>query len=276
MVKKNDECEAPELADVIASVQGRADIIAGSVVIKSTNDCMTEYTLEQCNNSCLEDGCDTYGRDGAKFDQLSAFEGQVWSACGCEGWSFDANGCPIAPATNAVNDCLCGIKFEALAPGRELIPCNYGPDDQIEREPTTLEISIIDQSETDNCNMLEVPYTVVQWPTTPKGDGRFVLRDEITSRNYDGYIYTNPKSPQGGLYGARLGYNYAAKPSAFYNCISLYHNYDRNRQSWHKSDSSQRELIAIYVERDNVKLLSALKTMFNGTLLSHGVCKLLG
>jgi hypothetical protein len=276
MVKKNDECDAPELTDVIASVQGRTDIVAGSVVIKSTNDCMTEYTLEQVNNACLEDGCDTYGKDGAKFDAVSTFQGQVWTACGCEGWTFDVDGCPVAPVTSTVDDCLCGIKFEALAPGKELIPCNYGPDDQIEREPTTLEISIIDQSEKENCALLEVPYTVVQWPTVPKGDGRFVMRDEITSRNYDGYIYTNPKSPQGGLYGARLGYNYATDPSKFYNAISLYHNYDRNRQGGHKSDSSQREMITFYVEQDNVLLFEALKKMFNATLLSHGVCKLLG
>ena len=170
---------------------------------------------------------------------------------------------------------MCGIKFEAYPIGKELIPCNYGPDDQIEREPTTIEVSIIDQNGEDDCNLLQVDWTVAQWPTVPMGDGRYVFRDEITSRNYDGYIYVNPKQEQGSLYSTRLGYNYATKPDAFYNHVTLYHNYDRNRQSWHKSDSSQREMITMYVERDNVKLLSQLKQFFNATLLSHGVCKLL-
>lgn len=273
IVVKNDDCEVPvSLEEVMESLMG-ADIVDGTLVA-TNGKCNTRFEVEQCNNACLEDGCDTYGKDGAKFDRLPAFNGHIWKDCDCEGWSFDGDGCPIAPTVDLEN-CLCGLKFESNPAFREILECVHDITDNIEREPYTIEVSLVKQEQEDSkCDPLKIDWTVVQYGTHAEGDGRFAFREEVISRNYDGYIYVSPKQALGSLIQKRLGYEYAIDPSKFYNSISLYHNYDRDR-TYHKFDASTRELIKIFVERDNVVLLEQLKTFFNATLMEGGACNLL-
>lgn len=277
LTKKNDDCNDPakELAAIIEYYEKQEDIVAGSLVVRSMNDCLTEYTVCQVNNDCLEDGCDTYGVDGAKFDNLPAYEGHLWKMCDCEGWTTDDSGCPVAPETTDDN-CLCGLKFEMVENIREVLECTHAIDDHVEREPLSLQVGIIDQYEEDVCDTLSVDWTVVDYGKTPDGLGQFAQREEVIARNYDGYIYTNPKGELGNLMAHRLGYEYGIDPSKTYNHITLYHNYRNDTEQLHSAGyGSTREQIKFYVDSEDTAFLQELKSFFNATLLSHGVCKLL-
>jgi hypothetical protein len=157
------------------------------------------------------------------------------------------------------------------------LECTFAIDDNIEREPITLEISLVPNSNNPDVNTLFAPinidWTVVQEGRTVQGDGRYVNRDEVVSRGYELYSYYNLKEELGNLMSQRSGFEYTARPDKFYNHLTLFHNSNRNRV--HNSTSHTRECIKIFVEKDNVTFMEELKDFFNKTLLSQGSVKLL-
>lgn len=276
MIIADDECGNDFLAEIQAELGDVENVNLDSIAITSTNNCITEYTVTQRNNACLEDGCDTYGKDGAKFDKLPTFKTATWTMCACEGWTVDGDGCPVAPVTTT-EDCRAGVKFTGGLIDSEILECTFAIDDNIEREPITLEISLVPNSNNPDVNTLCAPinidWTVVQEGRTVQGDGRYVNRDEVVSRGYELYSYYNPKEELGNLMSQRSGFEYTARPDKFYNHLTLFHNSNRNRV--HNSTSHTRECIKIFVEKDNVTFMEELKDFFNKTLLSQGSVKLL-
>lgn len=278
MTLKDPDCGGDFLEDVINAVKDREDVIADSISVVKSNGCITEYTLEQCNNKCLEDGCDTFGKDGAKFDDLPAVKHGLWAACKCEGWTFDDDGCPVPPEAE-LQSCRAGIKFTGAFIDREILECTWAIDDKVDREPIEIEVSVIkDVNDVDNgdvCHTLEIPWTVVQQGSYAEGRGEYLARKEVTGREYELYRYFNPKRELGNLLQHRLGYEYLVDPTKFYNCISLYHNSNRNRYANHHPTGATREIIMLAVDKDNVTLFNRLKDWLNGTLLSMGHMRLL-
>lgn len=269
---KNVDCDGSDrLADLIATYAGKHDIVAGSIAIKEAGDCLTVYEMDQLNNACLEDGCDVFGKDGAVWNPIPAFEGFVWTTDPCEGWTVDGDGCPVPPA-NVTDTCNVGIKFTGAFLDRKTNRCSFAIDNQVFVDPVEIEVTIIDQH-TEPCTPLQVDWTVVQYPTIAQGLGEFVARELVKSRGYEGYIYSNPNSEMGVVWREALGYEYGFEPEKLYNHISLYHNSDRNRYAY-KSDSSNRELIKLYVEATNGTLMDSLKTFLNATLVGQGLAKL--
>lgn len=276
LILADDDCGNDHLAEIQAALADYEDVVDTSIVVKATNNCITEYTLTQRNNACLEDGCDTFGKDGARFDKLPAFKTATWTMCACEGWTVDGDGCPVAPTTTTDN-CRAGVKFTGGLIDREILDCTFAIDDNIDREPITIEVSLVPNSNNPDvntlCQPLSVDWTVVQEGKTVQGDGRYVLRDEVISRGYEQYTYFNPKEELGNLMSQRSGFEYTARPDKFYNHITLFHNSNINRV--HNYTSHTRECIKIFVEKDNVTFMEELKDFFNKTLLSQGNVKLL-
>lgn len=283
---KKDDCEEgvavdethPLFAAIKAQLELDDSILADSLVVRKDNDCLVSFEVKQCSN-CLEDGCDTYGKDGAKFTRLTPFEGQPWEDCDCEGWTFDDQGCPVAPEAAGPDNCQHGIKFTgALVNPETGKPCIYDIGDQVDREPLEIELTLVRQYQDEtfaDCNAEETPaWTVVQQGQAPEGLGQFVGRQEVLSREYDLYMYFSPKEALGSLYQNRLGYDYQFDPNKRYNHISLYINRDMPR-TYHKHDGMERHLLKIFIDADNVSFFEEVKTFFNATLLKHGVCKLL-
>lgn len=272
MTMKNVDCDGSDrLAEVTAAYDGKHDVVSGSVAIKETTDCLTVYTMDQLNNSCLEDGCDVFGKDGAVWSPIPAFEGHQWTTDPCEGWTVDESGCPVAPA-EATDTCNVGIKFTGAFLDRETDRCSFSIKDQIFVDPVEIEVTIIDQN-TVPCTPIQVDWTVVQWPQIAQGLGEYVARDLVTSRGYESYIYSDPKSEMGVIWRNKLGYEYGFEPEKLYNHITLYHNSDQQRYAY-KSDSSNREMIKLYVEATNGTLMESLKTFLNATLIGQGLTKL--
>jgi len=253
------------------------NVVIGSLEIVDQTDCLIKYTIEQCSQ-CLEDGCDWFGTDGAEFPNIPPKDGFTWEDCPCEGWTFDENGCPIPPEVED-KECCIGLRFEgALVDEENLNKCLYDINDHIERDPISLEVAIVAGPDTaerhyEECDRFELPWNVVRWGSYKRGRGGYAARQERLSREYDGWRYFNPRLENGGLMRERFGYEYDVSPDKCYNYIQLYHNSSHNEHHQHNSHIRERILIAI--DAENPQLLSELKTYFNATLLSHGVCKLL-
>ena len=272
---KKEDCARPDsyyLDKVMASLQGAKDVDLTTLAMDKSNDCMITFTVEQLNNSCLEDGCDTYGKDGAKFDRIPSYEGHIWKTCECEGWTVDATtGCPVPPVEDTPSDCLCGLKFTGALIDRECIPCNDDIDDDIPREPIQLEFTLIDQYNEEECDPLQMPVLEAQVGKMPEGLGQYAKRNEVLSRIYDNYIYTSPKAELGGLMAHRLGYEYSIDPCKTYNYIYLRHNSNcRDYYYGNLQGNSKREEITLAFDSKDRGTLEKFKNFFNKTLLSQG------
>lgn len=279
---KKDDCDegatgnTAELEAKITTLLG--DSLYGALTVNE-NGCVVEVTANQLNNDFLEDGCDTYGKDGAVFEVLPSVDGSVWTNEKCEGWTFTADGCPVAPVASTTTECLYGVKFTgALVNPEAPKDCIYDIGDNVDREPIELEVTLIRQYEDSGygqCLDHEMPkWTVLQYGSVPEGLGQFVKREEVLSRAYDNYNYHNPKGENGLLYSQAEGQDYAANPSKKYTHVSIYMNRDMHRNAF-KHDHSERHLVKLYVEENDVQLFQEVKTFLNGTLLSHGLSKLL-
>lgn len=271
----NSDCNAtlPDLAAVQAKYATDPNVVPGSVAVSVTNDCITTYTLDQYSN-CLEDGCDTFGKDGAKFPPIESYNGNQWEMCDCEGWTVDGDGCLVPPVPDTTDDCLAGVKFTGAFVDAKNGRCSFDPFDQVFGEPIEFEVNIVSDQPLDLCNVPIVPWTVYQKGTVPQGLGQKLLRSEIISRNYDGYTFVSGNQEDGHLFGERLGYVYGADPDKLYNYIYLSHNHDLNRSTL-KFDHPTREMIVIAVEADKTQWFAQMVEFLNATLLSNGVCKLL-
>lgn len=261
------------LIDLQKAYENQEDVL--SIELDNVNECLAKFKINQCSD-CVEDGCDTSGKHGAKFGPVDSYEGLHWIACECEGWTFTEEGCPVPPVED-IEDCCCGIKFEGKFLDPETLECFDDINDHIEREPIEIEVTLIRQYQDDiQCDPRDFPWTVVQYGKPAEGFGRWVLKREVLSRGYEKIPYFSPRSEYGGLLNARLGIAYGANPAKKYNGIYLFHQYSRPGQSWHSAAMGRNtETIEIYVERDNVGFMQELKDFFNKTLFSNGVCKLL-
>lgn len=273
MVKAHPECDGvSDLTNLIAFANGVDTYVPGSAVQETIGGCNNRYTVSQYNNALLEDGCDTFGKDGAKFDAFPSFEGFTWAACDCPGWSFDESGCPVAPETQGLQDCRCGIKFTGAYLDRETHDCYFNINHAVNVDPVTIEVSLITQ-DLDTCDLPNIPWTVVQYPRIVQGLGEFVMRDVVGNRYYDNHIYVDPDQEMAKLFEKRLGYDFGVRPDQLYHHFNLVHESQIERDSF-VSDSAIREEIVLYVEASDATLQTNLKTFLNKTLLSSGVCSM--
>lgn len=276
---KKEDCTLADsvyLARVQEAIAGSPDIIDGTLAVRDSNDCVISFQVDQYNNACLEDGCDTYGKDGAKFDHISPYMGHTWDTCDCEGWTVDGSGCPVPPTVSTDDTCRVGVKFTGALISQECLPAAATDiRDDIPREPIQIEVTLIEQYNEEECDTLDIPFYEAQTGTMANGLGQYAKRYEVLSRIYDTWIYFSPKEELGSLMQHRTGYEYSSDKCDGYHYIYLRHNSGRNNNYYQGPQGANREEILIAVEKDNVPLFESIKSFLNGTLLSHGKKKLL-
>jgi hypothetical protein len=274
IVVKNSDCDdaAADLAAITAYMATVPNIVSGSLDQVTAGDCNSRYTIGQYSN-CLEDGCDWKGSDLAKFEDLPSYLGASWTPVRCEGWTFDGDGCPVAPTPVDPADCRGGLRFVMRNFDNDIVDCTDDYWQSRETEPTTLEVSISEYGK-DGCTQLNIPWKVTQLPTTPQGTGFELYKREVQARQYSQYQYRGANSKDGNLISARLGEVYSIDPKKLYNTIQISHDYTRTRSA---SDNSNRtrEIITLAVEKDKINLLTALKTAINNVTVAQGNCDLL-
>ena len=277
----NKECDGTDyLAEMTEAFATRTDIVPGSLAIANAGDCNSEYTLLQYNNECLKNGCDTFGKDGAKFDLFAGFMGFEWLPDGCEGWTFDGDGCPVAPADPEVLDCRVGLKFTGKFIEREDIRNFHDPEAQIEVDPVRVEVTLVKQwnspfSGEPICQEELLPWTVVQEPKIPQGLGEFAFRTVLHSRFYDNQIFINPNSEMAARWNDTLGYELGVDPKELYHHIDLYHN-ARPYEEAIMDGQRTREHLCFFTKASNAPLQQELATFLNKTVLyGRGFAELL-
>ena len=273
MTLKNSDCGNPasDLAAIQAFYLGTPDMVPGSLVQTDAGDCLSTYEIQQYSN-CVVDGCDTVGKDKAKFRDLPGYLGQSWLMCKCAGWTVDVDGCPVPPALTVENAQI-GLKFTGKVFDTDRVACASDLWDDHENEGVTIEVALTDKT-MEMCNQPVVDWYVAQWPTLQTGKGIWYAREEAQSREYDGYHYHSPKEMDGSLYAAKIGNSYTVDPDKFYNHISLYHEYRRTTGSVNNS-SSNREMIVLVVENTKTLLFNQLKTLMNSVSVAQNLGKFL-
>ncbi len=262
------DCNAttPDLADIVAYYEGRQDIVAGSIVQTGTDGCKASYEIEQFNNACLEDGCDTIAV--AQFDPIPSYKGFIWETCKCEGWTVDTNtGCFVPPVVDNP-DCKCGIKFTTAFIDTRTGGCAFDPNDARFYEPVNIQASIRPIGETNMCDPLNVPFKIMQYPTFEELSGQEVIRDIILYRRYRLEKYYSPSEANAAKWSRAEGLEYGVDVDKHYYAVHLFHTVEQSTNMT-RSNYAPREEIVFYVAEDNVAVLDQLIKMINTYIPSH-------
>lgn len=261
MTMSNSDCNATvtDLSRIQAAYANMPNLVAGSITLDATdtNTCKSRYYLEQYNNDCLVDGCDTIAL--AKFDPIPAFEGHVWGDSDCQGWTTDGNGCLVPPVDTVVN-CKFGIKFTTSFINPTTGGCSFDPGDARFYEPVRIQATLLDLDY--GSVPLGTPFRITQAPVYEQLSGQEVLRDIILSRMYRKEPYFSPSQEYGGKYNAAEGLEYGVDVNKHYFAIHLFHN-DRGVMNYTASNNDLQEEIVIYIAEDNLTALDSTLVLLN-------------
>lgn len=273
MQMENPDCNAvtPELPEIIALYEGIDDVVTGSVTLKQAGTCQSIYELEQWNNECLEDGCDTIAV--AKFNGIRSYKGHAWDVCPCEGWTVDAvSGCPIPPV-GTEKDCRCGIKFTGSFFDFNTGICVVDPTQTISYDPIRFEVSVTEQLDPGNPSTTRAVNTPITYGPSPQFirlNGRQVLRDVLQSRYYRREKYIHPDAENGWRMAAVNGLKYGVDVNAFYYGIII----SGNAHGYHKDNimniGARRE-IALWFEESDLPLMQQTLVLLNKYFTSNGM-----
>jgi len=273
LTTKNGDCSShpTDLAIVTAALANDSSVVANTLTQTIAGDCVSTYTVQQYSN-CLVDGCDWYGKDSGalKFSTLPAVLGQIWKPLSCEGWTFDNDGCPVAPAPVTAADCRGGLKFVGKNFSNPVVDCVDDIWEARETEGARLDVSLSVYGANTACDRVDVDYMVMQIPTTLQGSGIELLKREVQARSYSGYTYHSPSCPDGAITAARMGEKYSIEPNKFYHTVTLYHNYHLNRQHLDIT-ANTREAITLAVEADKTALFAQVKQLVNEIAAVKGI-----
>jgi len=269
MTKGNSDCNAvvPDLDDIQDMYEGMPGIVAGSVVARTAGTCISVYEMQQVNNECLEDGCDTLAV--AKFDPIPAYNGHAWDTCKCEGWTVDGNGCPVAP-TAVDNDCEYGIKFTGAFVDSRTGGCSFDVKDARFYDPIEIYVSLVDTDFPELCTQSQADYTITQYPSFEQLSGQEVIREVIKSRFYNQEKYLSPSMANGHKFIKAEGLEYGVDVDKHYYALHLFHNRNMTK-NFTSSDFKDREEIVIYVPEDRLDVLDSVVNLVNSYTSSVGI-----
>lgn len=166
------------LADLVAFYANAEDVVPGSITLTEAGTCNDNYTIQQYNNDCLEDGCLTNAVP--QFDALQSFEGFVWGEVPCTTPSEDA----------AV---LCGVRIEAAYEDTRFGGCTFSPNDYYSIRPLKLEITEFDDSGLPCA--VQTHSRKIRNSSMATQSGEYVIRQLIGSNKYRafGEFYHDPR-----------------------------------------------------------------------------------
>jgi len=258
---KNDNCTpvADELVELAAAMASVADVVPGSVVLDpNSNDCITRYKVSQYSN-CLEDGCDTYGTDGAKFADLPAFKNQGWDVCPCEGWTVNANGCPVPPAP-VDRCCSVGVKFVMNRFADDEVGCILDLNQFRTPNDLGLTVSMLTPDPTTCVNPVPTWYQS-SFADMSASHGIDVLKEVIAYRMAsEGERFLSLMNKMGHDFMAAEGTKYGVDLKAQYNTVIISANRE-NRANYNSAHHDLRSDITLYVHEGNPALFEQIQGM---------------
>lgn len=260
LTKQNDDCKSDpeELALVTASLAGRTDIVSGSLATSAdSTSCIIRFEVSQYNNELLEDGCDVFGSDGAKFDSLPTYQGFRWETVPCEGWDVNENGCPIPPAADTAC-CQCGLKFTTLSFEEMYGDTVYDINEYEEKDFIDLSVSVYQPDGTPlACPTSNVPlFRKVKGAKLRSLKGRDVLKQILITRFDRQERFMNLTSKEALLYAEREGLKYGVVLNDYYYKIEIVHQIN----GWeHFSPVGNKEVVSLYIHQDNIVLFQKLR-----------------
>ena len=275
MAVPNPDCTATGtlLEKVQAFYVNDPEVVVNSITQEQALDCVSEFKVSQWSSNYMEDGCDTYGYDGAKFNDLQPFGDSFWGVCPCEGWTVNVAGCPVPPLPTE-RCCSIGIKWEGFLFGNdEFDECfddafavrNYGA--------VELEFSMyVDDRFNGKC----VPAVLPTWMQAssyvePSLTGAEVFKDVIKYRLQKGEMWANPSNEIYRNLMKAEGYRYGVDSNAQYKLIKV-----RWETKGEGTDSGysfhQAQDINLYVLANDLVTFEALKQQVIAYAASEGGC----
>lgn len=262
---KNEDCTttAGELADLISEMSGVASIVPASIVLDpASTACITRFKASQYSN-CVEDGCDTYGSDGAKFEALPTFKNHAWDVCPCEGWTVNANGCPIPP-TPVDRCCQCGIKFTAIRFPQDEDECVWDLFDYQFPNDVELTVSLL-SPEPNTCSNPMPTWFQSGFANTDSLKGVDVVKEVI---KYRMGMQAEKFAPLMDKFGFKFmqaeGLRYGVDLKGYYNLLTVSANRTFNN-NYTSSMHRTRSDISLYVHEENTALFEQLKGIMAST-----------
>jgi hypothetical protein len=274
LTKANDDCQSnpEELAAIQAFYAGRTDIVSGSLVLDAdSTDCLIRFNVSQYNNALLEDGCDTFGYDGAKFDSLPSYQGFRWEVCPCEGWTVNGNGCPVPPAADD-KCCQCGLKFTTKHWSEIYAGCAWDINMYQVKDPIELNVSILKPDGTPMvCGTTNPTFRKTKSATYQTLKGIDVIREIIESRFDRQEKFANQTSLDNMLFLEKEGLKYGIVLNDYYNLVSITNTNTR----WDNNPALARaETIDLYLHENDVVLYNNLKASLVGAFPNAVVSEL--
>lgn len=273
MTLKNSDCNAvtPDLTAVTAAVAGYTDYVAGSIAARSEGDCITVYTAQQYSN-LLEDGCDTYGENGARFVNFPTYQGQRWDVCPCEGWTVDGDtGCPIPPVPTE-RCCKYGIKVTGKIDLYRPTGQEFDLNDNYRIQPLHFNISQVATFKTEQtdyaCQWEDPGFWVAQEPSLDQLSGQTVLRDVILYRMYrEEPYFTQDRMQQ--LMNKAEGIKYGVNLNDYYYAVTIQHRLKDQGQG----NGAYRpvEEIVLYINEKDLATFEAVKALVAQYTQTNGV-----
>jgi len=261
----NDPCvnNATQLAAIQAFYTNNTEIVPGTLLLDvATTDCIARFNVSQYNNAILEDGCDTFGSDGAKFNDLPTFEGMRWEVCPCVGWTVNGAGCPVPPVPTDVC-CQCGLKFTTKSFDEIYGDCTWDINEYLEKDPITLSVQpLLPDGEFGACTVLDVSFTKVQSAKLRSLQGRDVIKEILLTRFDRQEKFLNQTDKEGLLFLQREGINYGVDLNAYYYEISIVHNVERVENHTY---FGEREEVNLFIHEKDVLFYELLKGQLSAT-----------
>ncbi len=162
----------PFLKELEEFVKIHPELVQGSFKGEQLEKCLSTYSVEQYNNECLVDGCDT--KDGnITYNNIPAFKGRLWTECPC-----------VVEENNNTN-CLCGIKAEAILNDSCIENCWTNLNEYHEESYPRIYIAQTNPWSTFNkCNHFGSKDWVAQEYEITTGQGWKVAKEVLLSRQY--------------------------------------------------------------------------------------------
>lgn len=245
------ECDGVNrLADLQAFYANTPDL-ASAITVSQAGNCADTYTVDQYNNSCLEDGCDSQAVP--EYDPIQSFEGFSWEECPC---ATEDAGDP---------DVLCGVRVTGAYVDTRFGDCTFEPTDYFSVRPLRISISQVDESGNPCSDGTKV--TKIQNGQVSTQSGEWLRRQYLKGSSLEAYnIWNNDPRTREVFDQQFLSFIDKNKSYVVYYIV---YTMNRNRANWATQHPSDKfETMIAFPEGASA---TAFENLFGGYFAQFGV-----
>lgn len=242
-----------------------SSIVPDSVIIPETpvgDGCKTTYELEQYSE-LLQDGCDWVAE--AKFKAVQAFNGFMWNVDLCEGYTINANGCPVPPESED-EEFVAGIRFDIIY--EEELPSGaaYSIYDNLNKEPIYFSARFgVWNSADPKKEVPNVPFKQTQTWKRENLRGHSVIKNIILSGFNEGEAYYDQVSVDNAFKLIEAeGLKYGIDKNKFYDYISITYKVENTLNLSNTSFKTFK--VFFYFDTNDVDTRQKLMSLINKVL----------